>query len=813
MFSSKDIFQTASSGPYTIARSVRLRSSASAYFNRTPASNGNNQKWTWSAWCKLGTLTGYYLYAVQQAAAADDSFYFDTTTKALGISVNNGSVGYGALTNSIFRDPSAWYHVVIAVDTTQAVAANRVQFYVNGVVQSQASNSIPQNYVFTGINTTKAQNIGRHPVSGTYFDGYFSEMFFVDGQQLTPSSFGQTNAITGVWQPIKYTGTYGTNGFYLNFSDNSAATAAAIGKDYSGNGNNWTPNNISVTAGVTYDSMIDVPTPYADGGNGRGNYAVLNSVDGGVARTTISNANLFALFTGTAAGAGIRSSGFQMPTSGKWYAEFTLVAKPTLANATNVGISRSDTILNSTGNWYIGTSANDFSWSWGTGFSNKVTNNTGSAYGTAPAVGDVIGVAIDLDTNPGAFTLTFYNNGTSQGAAWTNQSTGGLTYSFGCSGTDNTNFATNFGQRPFAYTPPTGFKALNTYNLPDSTITNGAKYMAASLYSGTSASQSIVNSGNNTGAISFKPDLVWIKSRSAATDHKLTDSVRGVTKALISDTSGAETTDANGLTAFNTNGFTVGSDSVYNNGTGPATYVAWQWQAGGTAVSNTSGSITSSVSANPTAGFSVVTYTGTGANATVGHGLGVAPKMMIIKNRGGTVNWGIYHASLGSGSPQNYVMQFDTAGQYGPSSTYWNGTAPTSSVFSVGSLSNVNGAGGNFVAYCFAAVAGYSAFGSYTGNGSADGPFVFTNFQPRWVMVKRTDSTSDWYIWDTSRDTYNVESATLLADTSGAETSATSIDGLSNGFKCRSATVVNASGGTYIYAAFASSPFKLSLAR
>ena len=304
--------------------------------------------------------------------------------------------------------------------------------------------------------------------------------------------------------------------------------------------------------------------------------------------------------------------------------------------------------------------------------------------------------------------------------------------------------------------------------------------------------------------------MVWIKSRSAATDHKLTDSVRGVTKALISDTTGAETTDAQGLTAFNSNGFTVGTDTNYNNLS--ATYVAWQWQAGaGSSSSNTNGSITSTVSVGATQGFSVVTYTGNAtANATVGHGLGVIPSFFIVKPRSGTGGWWTYHASI---SKDAYLDLSATAAS-ASSANYWGSTGPTSTTIQLNGGGGVNSNGTTYVAYCFSAVKGFSAFGSYTGNGSADGPFVFTNFLPRFVMVKRTDTTGNWYIWDTSRNTHNVVGEELYPNLSNAGSTATDLDILSNGFKMRStAADFNASGGTYIFAAFASNPFKNSLAR
>jgi hypothetical protein len=330
--------------------------------------------------------------------------------------------------------------------------------------------------------------------------------------------------------------------------------------------------------------------------------------------------------------------------------------------------------------------------------------------------------------------------------------------------------------------------------------------MAATTYTGNLTGQSITNTASGA---SFQPDLVWIKSRSAATDHKLTDSVRGVTNALISNTTGAETTDLTGVTAINSNGFTVGASTVYNN-TG-VTYVGWQWKAGGSAVSNTSGSITSSVSAGATQGFSVVTYTGTGANATVGHGLGVAPKMIITKPRNSADNWISWHTSLGA---TGYIY-LNLINASATAATVWNSTLPTSTVFSIGTSSNINSSGQTQVAYCFSEVAGYSKFGSYTGNGSADGTFVYLGFRPKFVLFKRTDSLASWGMHDASRDTYNEVGKTLYPDGSSAEDASTRImDFLSNGFKCRQNNAdSNASGATYIYAAFAENPTKYALAR
>jgi hypothetical protein len=714
-------------------------------------------------------------------------FYFNATGQ---LSVD-GALSVFRLTNAVFRDPSAWYHIVLTVDTGNATTNNRILLYVNGVSQSFSTNYALSSGQILAVNGIYPHYFSYFNGSLYFVDGYLAEVNFVDGQALTPSSFGSTNSTTGVWQPAAYTGTYGTNGFYLPFTDNSALTTASnagLGKDFSGNANYWVTNNISITAGATYDSMTDVPTLTSATA---GNFCVMNPLF--VSQTTIassstgnsptlSNGNL----TVTAATSSVQTSsiGTFGVTTDKFYCEYT------------------PTAVNSTGDLF------GFIQTFGGGNSYNGYRSTGVIYNQGAATtgfatwttSDVIGMALDC----GAGTLACYKNNT---LISTITITGGVTAPMfpivwfrDASGAGSV----NFGQRPFTYTPPSGFVALNTYNLPASTVPNGAAFMAATLYTGTGASLTVANT---VGSVSFQPDLVWIKSRSAATAHKLTDVVRGVTKGLVSNTTAAETTDTTGLTAFGSTGFTVGADTTYNNSA--ATYVAWNWKAGGTAVSNTNGSITSSVSANTTSGCSVCTFTeqasGTG---TFGHGLGVAPSMIIIKGRNWVGNWFVYHVSLGN---TNYLQLNSTVAST-VGANLWNNTSPTSSVVTLGS-DWASASSLTAVAYCFAAIKGFSAFGSFTGNGSADGPFVYTGFRPRYVMVKRTDSTSDWYIWDTSRDTYNVQAATLLADTAGAETSATSIDGLSNGFKCRSATVVNASAGTYIYMAFAENPFQNSLAR
>ena len=320
------------------------------------------------------------------------------------------------------------------------------------------------------------------------------------------------------------------------------------------------------------------------------------------------------------------------------------------------------------------------------------------------------------------------------------------------------------------------------------------------LYTGNGSTQSI------TG-VNFQPDWTWIKCRANAREHKLTDVVRGVTKVLSTNSTALEVTDAGGLTSFDSDGFTLGNTSGYNNSA--ETFVAWNWLAGGTAVSNTDGSITSSVSANTTAGFSIVSYTGTGANATVGHGLGVAPACIITKDRdsGGSGYWGVYHQSLGNGK----ALFLNTTDAEGTNIAYWNNTSPTSSVFTLGDGTTSNVPSENHIAYCFAEKKGFSKFGSYTGNGSANGTFVYTGFKPAFVMIKAYTGAAEWGIWDTKRNSFNETINVLRANSSAAEVikpaTDNTIDILSNGFKIRDVGGwVGTTGRGFIYMAFAENP-------
>jgi hypothetical protein len=791
---------------YNLTRSLRFRQSATAYLSRTFTNTGNRQIWTWSGWVKRGALSSGALFGADGSNYA--FIYFSPDSLDCGEVVT--SQQWRRITTQVFRDPSAWYHIVFAFNSTQATAGNRIKLYVNGAQVTSFSTSVDPSLNYNSVvNTTIAHSIGSFaaPTRQAYLDGYLTEVNFIDGQQLTPSSFGSTNSTTGVWQPAKYTGTYGTNGFYLPFTDITSTTTLV--SDSSGNGNNWTANNISLTAGATYDSMTDVPTLTSATA---ANFATLNPL----AKSTyasMAGGNLNISWSNNAsANLAANPATISLPSSGKWYFELSN-ASADGNNGIGVGICNVTQIANggdsTPGTYYLYRSDNNNTF-------NGYSSNAGSGTsGTTFLGGAICGIAVDLDN--GKFWAAINNTwqgggspaaGTSPGYSGISNSVTWIPFVGGWNWTGTaTSASINFGQRPFSYTPPSGFVALNTYNLPASTVPNGASYMAATLYTGTLLSNTIANT---VGSASFQPDLVWIKSRSAATAHKLTDSVRGVTKGLVSNTTAAETTDTQGLTAFGSTGFTVGTDTNYNNLA--ATYVAWQWKAGGTAVSNTNGTITSSVSANTTSGCSVVTYTGNAtANATVGHGLGVTPQFFVVKGRSYTVEWLAYHVSTG----KDGFMQLQATDAFASSANYWGTTGPTSSTFQINGGGGVNNSGSTYVAYCFTPIKGFSAFGSYTGNGSTDGPFVYTGFLPRFVMVKCSSDAESWIIVDSARDPNNDGTqARLFPDTTSADSTVAVFDFLSNGFKNTrgGAATPNVSGRTYIYMAFAQNPFQNALA-
>jgi hypothetical protein len=790
-------------GGYQIERSLRFNSADSAYLNRTFGSAGDRKTFTISMWVKRSSLSSSFRRLL---SGSGGNFHFRfTSAHQLSTNFQSSGTNYVLTSTQVFRDTSAYYHFVAAYDTTQATSSNRIKFYVNGeqITAFGTANYPPQN-AESEINAAAAHYLFSYDGSSEFFDGYATEINFIDGSALDPTSFGEFNTDTGVWQPKAYTGSYGTNGFYLDFADNSGTTSTTLGADSSGNGNNWTPNNFSVTAGAGNDSLVDSPTRYGTdtgaGGEVRGNYCTLNPLT--TTAGTYSQGNLRYV-----AAAAWRRSNATIPVStGKWYWEVTLGNAPetprvagSARNALGFGVSTSFNSTTDPSNISDGVVLSDngyyknFSGSWTDG-------------GTAFSSGDVLSIAVDLDAN--SYTLRRNNTqiatGTIGGTAGRELvpiiiSYDGLYGVMDC----------NFGQRPFAYTAPSGFKALVTTNLPEPTIEDGGEYFNTVLYTGTGSA------GNSITGVGFETDFTWIKNRSSASgQHLLLDRNRGIlNKVLISNTTDAELTSTV-FNSTNSDGYVIDATGAGANASGN-TYVAWNWKANGAGVSNTDGTITSTVSVNTTSGFSIVTYTGNGtAGATVGHGLGATPSMMIVKKRSATPSpepWAVYHASLGA----TKGIYLNTTGTPFTLDIYWDDTAPTSSVFSIGDWDGINTSSQPYVAYCFAPVAGYSAFGSYTGNGSADGPMVYTGFRPAFVITKCSSTTDrSWSMKDSARSPFNLAQANLSANYSDAEGTTEGIDMLSNGFKIRQAgSDTNTSGQTYIFMAFAENPFSIALAR
>jgi hypothetical protein len=764
---------------YEIDQSIRFNDDDSSHLYRDQGA-GDKRKATFSCWMKLGAVLSFEsIWTVRDNATnPGDAFKLYLQSDTLKVQNMSGAANdWQVVTSQLFRDPSAWYHVVLSVDTDQATDTNRVKVYVNGTQASFSSASYPavnadQDFgsafrQWVGVNRTDAGGLNG------YFDGYLAEIHFIDGTALDATSFGETND-DGVWIPKAYTGSYGTNGFYITGAD-----SADLGADDSGNGNDFTSSGLT-----TADQMLDTPTL---------NYATLNTLDKG-STATLSDGGLVYGTTGETDG--VRGSiGL---TTGKWYWE-VLITASVAARTAYVGFG------SAAANLATGNAPTDGSYYGYISYTGNKQHTASTAYGDTFSINETVGIALNLDDGE----VTFYNEGISQGVAFTGIDLDTTWFPMIYVNDTIANFATfNFGQSAFTYTPPAGFLELNTANLSTPSITDGSAHFQPTLYTGTGSSLAVTQSGNST----FQPDWVWIKGRSGSTEHVLTDAVRGVTKELSSNDTGAEETVAQGLTTFGSAGFTVGTDGSYN--TSSATYVGWQWKANGAGSSNTDGSInTTATSANTTAGFSISTYTGTGSAATIGHGLGIAPKMVIVKKRvAGTDDaWVVWHASLPGA---NYYLNLNDTGAQDTSVNYWNNTLPTSSVFSVGASNGTNENTKTFVAYCFAEIPGYSSFGSYTGNGSSGtGPFIYLGFKPAFLMVKRTNAAYGWIMLDATRDSYNLVDNGLFADAISSEATVAAgysadTDFLSNGFKPQvGAEIINASGGSYIYIAFAENPF------
>ena len=894
---------------YTVDRSLRINNDDSAYLSKTLSSDGNRTTMTLSVWLKRGNFGEMMILDAYENDANRTRLMIDAGNRMQFVTRLSGN-DHQLITTGIQRDPSAWYHFVWAIDTTDSTASNRVKMYINGEQQTDfVSTSYPDQNEAMLINKDVLHTIGIGQDSAGLevpFDGYLAEINFIDGFQYDPSYFGETNVTTGQWNPKEYTGSYGSKGFYLNFSDNSGTTATTLGKDNSGNSNNFTPNNFSVADGIDGDSFADTPT---------NNFCTLNPLVRSQSAQSLANGNL------QRSGNARKCVGTFLLKNNKYY--FEVKVEDGNGNAA-IGVTQADTDLRDRDN----TEAAAYFPNGEYKIEGSGQTSGFSTYGN----GDIIGVAID--TTLSTPKVWFAKNNTWQGTG--DPSTTGYSLTTGkdyvfnidhaSSGSSTTATAFFGGHKgEFNYTPPTGFVAASSANLPDPTILLPNKHFDTTLYTGNNSSQEI-------STLNFQPDWLWFKSRSSTSWHALFDSVRGRGQGLASNNSNSEYTSSasNDLVSFDDDGFTLGSNQNWGsvNGSGNS-IVTWAWNGGDTdgktytvtvvsdsgnkyrfdgfgtsavtldlaeggpyifdqsdssnsghplrfsttsdgthgsgseyttgvttsgtpgssgakttivvaasaptlyyycsvhsgmggqantnstlGSSNFDGTIQSTAKVNANAGFSIITYTGNGSNSsTVGHGLGVTPDAVIIKRRDGSGSW-IFespHTYNGRGMYLNSTNGSNTAG---PDTTSRSSTLVTF-VDSGDTNRRVNINGETYVMYCFSNVASYSKIGSYTGNGNADGTFVFTGFRPAWIMVKRTDSSPhDWFIWDNKRPEFNVNNILIRPNTSGGEQTYTSIDILSNGFKARSTDGdFNGSGGSIIYLAFAEAPFRNARAR
>ena len=811
MFTESGQFFT-SGGGYDIDQSIRFNKNNSAYMHRTPSSATNQKTWTWSGWVK-----GYFdrssgdivvFGAGNSGGTYTTELRFQVSTEKLYFFTSGTGGTTSLISSSVYRDPTAWYHIVIAVDTTQSTSTDRIKIYVNGNQLTDFSTETYQGQnTNTALNSTNKHSIGKMTYANHYYPGYQAEMNFIDGLALAPTSFGEYND-DGVWIPKAYDGSYGTNGFYI-----TGATAGDLGEDFSGNGHDFTSSGLAAD-----DQVPDSPTL---------NFATLNAVSNG-GNIALQDGNLLAV------GVSNWDSVFatiSMGKTGKWYFE----TRMDVATAANGYISAIHETENQSKVWsnYIGntTATYGLGYSLYTSGSGYYTNGSATAitgYSSAPAAGDIIMCAVDLDNNKIWWGLngTWFNSGDPAGGSGESAAIQADTdYTFGVSTSASEDYFVNFGADStfggdtaaggnsdgggigdFKYAVPSGFLCLCTANLPTPTIADGSNHFKTLLYTsdniGAGGSQAVTGMG-------FQADFSWIKNRvSGSTTHTLYDAVRGAGKMLQSSATTAE--DSNSiygyLGSFDADGYTLTGGSTNANYINQSTnqYVSWNWLAGNGTATNEVGTITSTVSVNTTAGFSIVRAASmAGSGGTIGHGLGTVPDMVIGRMQTETFNWQVWHQGLTNGTYSVHLN--DTSAQAAVATVYT--ALPTSTLINTGaSWTGSNPA----IFYVFTGVEGFSKYGVYTGNGSADGCFIYTGMTPAFVVIRSISNANSWTMYDTTRQPYNANGRYILAESSAAEVDSTTveIDILSNGFKARdNQNNINGSGRTYIYMAFAEHPF------
>ena len=780
----------AGAGGYEVGNSAVFEDGNSEHLTKTFSGAPTNQKqFTISGWYKrgnLGAIEALFGAVGASATAGRIQVYFDAANQ-LVFEAYHGSGWFTVKTTQVFRDPHAWYNIMCVYDVDNSTSSDRIRIYLNGSritafdTTGYPSSSL-NHLMFSNSQPTMIGNSG----DNSYYDGYQAEVVGLDGVALTDmSTVGETDD-NGVWRPINPTAgnTFSNNSFYLNF----ASSGSDLGNDASGNSNNFTNNN-------SVSQSDDSPTK---------NFCVLTPLIVGNGTATFSEGNLKVVQSG---GGNLNTFGSIGLSSGKWHYEVTLTDT---VDQFGLGIIPVGNVTGNTNQFFnngIGAMVS------GGGDGNVYNNGSSVATitGGSGTDGQTLSCEIDLDNDQ----LEWFNNaGSSLGTySFTPTTDNGGRY-FPCVHcNDDATYVANFGASSFSKTPSTGFTGISAALLLDQitpTIEDGTAYFQATTYSGNGSSNEINQSGNST----FQPDLVWLKERDGGNHGALLDAVRGATKGVYSSLSNAEYTESN--LSFDADGFsltTTGAAAQVNGSSN--TYIGWQWKGDGTSGStNSSGSINSTINVNTTAGFVAGTFTTPSESAavrTIGHGLGGALDMLFVKNRA-SGHWAVWHKSIGNNYLRLNSPDAATSGGSEPNSI-WNATLPSASTttFSIGTNSDVNGNAASFVFYGFRAIPGYSAFGSYEGNGSSNGPLISLDFKPAFTLIKNMDVSADsWIIQDNAREPYNYVGKYLQPNLNAAEgdSSAMALDYLSNGFKVRGTEHnINESGQTHVYMALAENPF------
>lgn len=728
-------------------------------WNNFPGVDTNDKVATYSVWVKK-LATGAYQNIWDNRF--NDTNYFTLRFNTLDqLQLNSAAtvVNADASTTEVFRDVGQWYHIVLQIDTTQATTTDRRTLFVNGVEQNLVdTNAIDLNSVHQGsiYLASWTNHIGMFGNGSSYHNGCFAEFNVIDGTVVDPSEFGQLDQYD-VWQPKKYKGVYGNNGFYLDFSN-----GVDLGEDKSGNGHDWT--NVGVTQGN------DTPT---------NNKVILNILNHSTLGTIVAGGLGISGLGNVSFGRIIKAT-VSIPLTGKWYCEGKMTSLNTSAQI--IGIIPYNQKINDA-NVNIGT----YLESYGYGRITITYGDTALKYnnatvvtlaGVAPITTDIIGVAYDAD----AGTLEIFKNNVSEGVIFT--SIPSQEYAFGCSGVIDIGWEMYFEDEDFTYTPPSGYKSISLNSLDEPEIVDPEKYFKAIAY----------DDGTGAKVVGFQPDLVWFKSRGSAFNHKLVDSVRGATKSIACNSDAVEETEATGLTSFDANGFTVGADTDYSDQTGTG-MVAWNFK-------------------KKAGFFDIVSYSGslTGIGTeSFSHNLSVAPELIIVCCLETLKSNAVKCPDAGSA---NHVAYMNLANAFSDVSANGNMPADTNSLFYTNWTGGLNENAYTYIAYLFASVEGFSKIGKYTGNGLTDGTFINCGFRPAFVLMKRSDSTGSWYLIDNIRNGSNQPTNQVLYPNLTNVEVGLSVDILSNGFKLRSTGAdLNANNGSVIYMAIAERPFKYSRAR